>query len=131
MRRISFVLSTLSAVVAFSVVLLALGETYVSAAGIMDRVCTMTPMPGYLSECACEENAGNGSLVYSCSKSLEYMGMGVVYYCVPMQTKRCSLGVTDCGEKYTCNPHCNSMNRYCIDASEACDSVTKTGCGDF
>lgn len=135
MRRISLVLSTLSVAIAFSAVLLAIGESQVSAAGVYPNTsCAMTPGVGFMSDCACEVSPANGGNRWACSTS--FASSVIHYYCLGPATTGCLLGGTDCGQKYDCQPpqpnsphtQCNSPNRVCGPTGILCLPSTTTGC---
>ncbi len=129
MRRISLVLSTLSVAIAFCAVLLAIGESQVSASGYPNAWCFATTVLGNLTPCACENSQGNTAYVYACAKSFEEGQMATLYYCLPGGIMYCTLGGTNCGQKWRCpDGNCNSGLRVCVPTPIPCDSGTTTGC---
>ena len=129
MSRVSFLLSTLSVTIAFSAMLLALGESQVSADVLVNAQCATTPMWGNMTNCACESNVGNANPngVFACAKSFEFGPLATKYYCLAGTTNICSTGGTPCGDKRSCIPNCSDVDRVCQLTGLNCDN-TQTGC---
>ncbi len=132
-QRASLVLSTLAVGVAFSTILLALTEC--QAVIYPNSSCLFTPLPGNLTNCACEQNAGNGALAFACEQSWQMGDFAIAFYCAPGSVSTsCSLGGMGCGNKRMCTPPslCNTFGRSCVPIPALpCDAVTVTGCSVY